>query len=616
MDLPAVSVRSNRSRVAVVSALVLLGALAGTAVAGHGEEGADDEPVPVVVGFHDRPAPDLVRRHGGTVTDTFDLIPAVAATVPASAVAALESQPSVAYVDRDPGVRLGETARAHVEEPNQTVPWGVRRIGADAVQANGTNGNGVVVAVLDSGVDADHPDLEGSYAGGVDLVNDAPDPEDDHGHGTYVAGIVAGADDGQGVVGVAPGASIYDVKVLNESLEGNVSDLVAGIEWAIAGRDGEVGTDDDADVIVMSLATFVGTQMLKEAVEAAYEDHGVLVVAAAGNVGDLDYPDTVTFPARYSEVISAGALNRSDERPAWSGAGPRLELSAPGVDVLSTFVGGGRIRGRGTSSAAPYVAGAAALVLDSRIPPSADGDGDGEWNATEVRERLRESAHDLGPEGRDDEFGHGRVDAAAAVGPPRENEPPTVDLLDPAEGEVGGAVTVRASVSDPESIDAMLSVDVTVDGVPVGAAAYNETTGVFELPVAIGALTDGAQGEVSVSATDGAGATASDAVTVDIEGRNAPPNVAVTAPENGSTVDGLVVVRAAASDDRTASSDLRVEYRFDDEPWSPMRHLGDDKFVGGEVESLEPGRHVLVVRTTDEDGESTTSRVVVTVEDT
>lgn len=544
---------SARHAPAVLAVFAVLGVLAGPAAAGGptaasgpgGGNGAADPvvshgpSVDVVVVFQEQPASrvasgsglreDVVHAYGGVVTETFDVLPAVAATVPAGAVPVLSSHPAVAIVERDEPVRLGgavSAPRAAADatgDPgaNETVPWGVRRVQADAVHDDGTNGNGVVVAVLDSGVDGDHPDLVDSYVGGVDVVANGSDPADAHGHGTFVAGVVAGADDGSGVVGVAPGVSIFDVRVLNGSLVGTPSDLVAGVERAVEGPDGEVGTDDDADVILMSLASFVGPESLKAALDAAYEEHGVVVVAAAGNTGELDYPDTVTFPGRYAEVVAVGAVDREDERPSWSGAGPHLELVAPGVSVRSTARGGGYVRLDGTSVAAPHVAGVAALVLDSRVPPVADHDGDGDWGALEVRERLRLTARDLGPEGPDDDFGHGLVDALAATGEPRANEPPTVDVVAPADGDAVGDVVVRVNASDAESLDRRLVVEVTVDGTHVGEARYNETTGHFELPVAVAALAageDGDEAEVSVTVTDAAGDTAEATVTVTVDG--------------------------------------------------------------------------------------------------
>lgn len=472
-EQPTPPLRSHRSLAAILAAIAVIGPFAAAAGAdGAGRPSTTaGETVEVVVGFGEDPAPDVVREYGGDVRQVLDVVDVVVADVPASALGPLERDPTVALVERDERVALppgatGGAARhsgrtdghdasgvvgtvAAGAEQNQTVPWGVARVGAPAVHANGTTGDGVVVAVLDTGIDTDHPDLRGSYAGGVDVVNNDSDPEDANGHGTHVAGTIAAADDDRGVVGVAPGVSLYAVKVLNESGMGAFSDILAGIEWAVAGPDGEVGTDDDADIISMSLGSFVGKESVHHGIKRAYDDHGVLVVAGAGDAGRRDeYNDTVMAPARYDEVVAVGATNRSDAVPEWSGFGPPLELVAPGVDVEST-VPGGTVPGCGTSMATPHVTGVAALVYDSAIPPGVDADGDGEWDSMEVRARLRATALDLGPARRDDTTGFGLVLAPAAVGDPAETEPRTaMEVRRASDGADAGLVTPGSPVGE------------------------------------------------------------------------------------------------------------------------------------------------------------------------
>jgi subtilisin family serine protease len=261
----------------------------------------------------------------------------------------------------------------------------------DAEYAWGTStGAGINVAVIDTGIDADHPDLAANIAGGVNYVGKGwwkpADPSkwnDGNGHGTHVAGIIAALGNDIGVVGVAPEASLYAVRVLGNSGSGYVSDIVAALEWAIL---------NDMDICNMSLGTDTDVESLEEACDAAAAS-GLLLVAAAGNDGGA-----VDYPAAYSSVIAVAAVDSSDVRPSWSSYGPEVALAGPGVDVYSTWKGSGYKTISGTSMAAPHVAGTLALNLSADLCASAD---------------------DLPPGGIDDYTGCGLVDAGeAATGVP------------------------------------------------------------------------------------------------------------------------------------------------------------------------------------------------------
>jgi subtilisin len=351
---------------------------------------------PVIIGFKSTPGhadKAMVRGHGGEITYSYTIIDAIAAKLPEPAIENIQKNPRVRYVEMDVEVHTLE----------DTLPWGVDRIDAELVWngaedgcdvIGGRNaGTGVNVAIIDTGIDEDHPDL--SVAGGINYVVGSPFDEkfndnwdDDNGHGTHCAGIVAALDNEAGVIGVAPEASLYAVKVLGSNGRGWTSDVIAGIQWS---------RFNGMQVISMSLGSSSGSTSLHDACNAA-ASAGIVVVAAAGNSGPGD--NTVNYPAKYGSVIAVSATDDTDTIASRSSRGPEVELAAPGVSIYSTYKGGGYATMSGTSMACPHVAGAAALVI-------------GEGN---VRQCLQTTAEELGDLGFDTEYGHGLVDAAAAAG--------------------------------------------------------------------------------------------------------------------------------------------------------------------------------------------------------
>jgi len=251
----------------------------------------------------------------------------------------------------------------------------------------GIMGEGAKIALLDTGVDLGHPDLKANILGGIDLVNGDDRPQDDNGHGSGVAGILASRENGLGLIGVAPKAGLWVIKMLGRNEQGTISDLIRGIEWAL---------ERGVDIIAMSLGTEEDNLALHEAIRAASRA-GVLLVAAAGNKGTR-----VLFPAAYPEVIAVAATDRQDRRAWFSNTGPEVELSAPGTELLSTGLEGGYQVVNGTSFAVPHVSGVAALLFSVGLS-----------DASEVRRRLAETAEDLGLALTAQ--GYGLVDAERAV---------------------------------------------------------------------------------------------------------------------------------------------------------------------------------------------------------
>jgi len=225
---------------------------------------------------------------------------------------------------------------------------------------------------------------------------------DANGHGTHVAGIIASRLNGLGVAGVAPKVILYAIRVLDASGSGYVSDVAKGIVEAVKGPDGTPGTPDDADVISMSLGGPDSTT-LHDAVQYAYS-YNVTLVAAAGNEG----ADNPSYPAAYDEVIAVGAVDQSYQVPSWSNRNPTL--TAPGVNILSTWPKNRYAYASGTSMACPHVSATVALIQSIRVAA-----GLRKLTPQEVEQVLTTTAVDLGDPGFDPYYGYGLVDAYGAV---------------------------------------------------------------------------------------------------------------------------------------------------------------------------------------------------------
>lgn len=353
-------------------------------------------------GTADREVKRIVRSMGGKVVGYLPLVNAAVCDLSdAEAIVTLSSHQQVARVDDDLEVRaycrwLRKDSSPQAQ-PAESVPWGVARVDAPSAW-NGVPpdlGSGVDVAVLDTGIDLTHPDLSPNLAAGVNLVDPRRPPADDNGHGTHVAGSLAAALNGFGVVGVAPKVRLHPVKVLDNQGSGTLSGIIQGLDWCVK---------NGIRVVNMSLGSPEGNSTFREAIAQAAEA-GITLVAAAGNAGPN--PDTVGYPARYPEVIAVGAMTASDSVAAYSSRGPEVTVVAPGDAISSTWPGGGYRELSGTSMAAPHVSGLVSLLLAAEpdLKPAA------------VKERLQNAAeplHGLGPEDQ----GKGLVGVRSLLGHP------------------------------------------------------------------------------------------------------------------------------------------------------------------------------------------------------
>ncbi|HEY1739469.1 MAG TPA: S8 family serine peptidase [Acidimicrobiia bacterium] len=282
-----------------------------------------------------------------------------------------------------------------LDDPDESVQWGLSAGDYPAVWPT-TAGNGVIVAVVDSGVRATHQDLTGAVLPGTDYVQAGGDGTDDaNGHGTHVAGIIAARMNGVGGVGGAPGVKILPVRVLDASGSGYMSDVASGIIYA---------ADHGARVINLSLGGTAPSPALEQAMQYA-NGKGAVVVAAAGNGAESG--NAPIYPAAYPEAVAVAAVDNTLHRADFSQYGSYVDLAAPGVNILSDWSSSDSAYAyaSGTSMAAPFASAAAALVVAH----------DPTFSAAQVTQRLESTAVDLGSPGYDEYYGHGLVDAAAAV---------------------------------------------------------------------------------------------------------------------------------------------------------------------------------------------------------
>ncbi len=280
-------------------------------------------------------------------------------------------------------------------DPFYASQWALARLGAEqAWEISSDASNPIIIAIVDTGVDLDHPDLAGKIVPGYNFVDNNNNPMDNNGHGTHVAGIAAAvANNGVGISGVSWSSKIMPIKALDDKGAGNDYLVAQGITWAV---------DNGANIVNLSFGGIQYSTVLKDAVDYAAQK-GVVVIAAAGNEAGNGNP--VFYPAALDNVVAVGATDSFDKHAAFSNYGSYIDISAPGVSVLSTIWDNRYGYMSGTSMAAPFVSGAASLILSLNPRMSRD----------QVEERIKQSADDLGEIGRDDKYGYGQVNLARAI---------------------------------------------------------------------------------------------------------------------------------------------------------------------------------------------------------
>lgn len=480
-------------------------------------------------------------------------------------------------------------------DPYYPSQWHEPKVGAPSAW-DITAGAGVTVAILDSGVDASHPDLVANIVPGWNVYGNDGDTRDVFGHGTKVAGTVAASgNNAAGVAGVAFSSKIMPIRVSDSSGSATSSALAQGLAYA---------ADHGARVANMS---FRGLNCSSTIVAAAkyLRSKGGVAVGSAGNTGGL-----LNCPASEA-IVTVAATTSSDVRASYSSYGPFMSVAAPGSAIYTTVKGGTYGSVSGTSFSSPIAASVYALMIAANpaLQPS------------ELDSILFSTAKDLGSAGWDQYYGWGRIDAYAAVTKATQSMAldtvnPTVAFSAPTGGKISGLVPVNITASDDVGVTQVSlyagSTLIATDSVSPYAFSVDTT------PYADGALT------FTARAFDAAGNYASNSVSVTVANDTKAPVVAVSNPVSGSTVSGAVVIAASATDNQKVSQmtltidGRQVAIAYGGSlayTWSTTTTTTSK--IGGQVVSTTTtlsGAHTIVVRAIDPAGNVGSKFLNVTVE--
>jgi hypothetical protein len=392
--------------------------------------------------------------------------------------------------------------------------WALDRVTFEDAQSLST-GSGVTVAVVDTGVQPNHPDLAGQVLTGWNIIKGTTASADDNGHGTHVAGIIAAiANNSAGITGGAPGVKILPVKVLDSSGSGTWADVAAGILWAC---------NNGAKVINLSVGGTSGNQTLADAVAQANAS-GCLLVAAAGNLGNTT--NLPSYPGAYPEPIAVASVDSNLGHSYFSNTGTYVDIAAPGSSIYSTLMGSSYAYMSGTSMATPYAAAEAALIWSANSS----------WTSTQVRDRLLTTATDLGTSGYDTTFGAGLINPSTAVCG-HMCLAPTITAVGPTSGTTLGGTSVTIAGTSFNGATA-----VTFGGSAAASYTVNSATQITATapPRAAGAV------DVSVATTGGT-AISTNAFTYTAPDPAVAPTLTLVTPATGSSLGGTVVTLTGAN---------------------------------------------------------------------
>lgn len=504
----------------------------------------------------------------------------------------LEKQ-SVDKLARHPLIEFAELDQyvapaAASNDPYFGSAWHLAKVGA-ATAWDVSTGAGVTIAVLDTGVDASHPDLSARMVPGWNFYDNNANTSDVHGHGTGVAGAAAATlNNGTGVASIAGSARIMPVRIADANAWATWSRVAQGLTWA---------ADQGVRVANISYNGVAASSSVRSAAQYMQGKGGVVVVAAGNNSKDEGISPTTT-------MIPVSATDSADLLTSFSSWGDFVAMSAPGIGIWTTVRGGSYQTWNGTSLASPVVAGVVALMMARN--PSLSG--------AQVEQALFASSVDLGNAGRDPVYGHGRVNAAAAVAAVDDlvsnvdTRAPSAAIVNPvANLTVSGLVTVDATATDDKGV---ARVDLLVNGIKVAsdssapfAFAWDSTkvaSGMAELK----ALAVDAAGNVGASAPVAVN-VANTAVAAD----TVAPVVAITSPANGARVSGTVRIDVSASDNQGSagiSNELYVSGK------RVASGTGGALSYSWNTRKAKAGSYVIEARSRDAAGNVSTTSISVT----
>lgn len=317
----------------------------------------------------------------------FSMIPAISTQLTDEQIQYIKELPQIIDIIEEAPIKIDSV---------QEVDWGQSLIGIPKVHESNIYGTGVKVAVLDSGIDSTHPDL--FVVGGYNFIDDTVNYLDDNGHGTHIAGIIAASDNDYGVLGVSPKAKLYSLKVMDENGEGSTIDLAEAIDWSIK---------NNMDILNMSFGYTQKDYIIESLLDEAYEQ-GLIMVSATGNQGI----SSVAYPAKHSSVIAVGAINEDKKIATFSNRGAEIEVTAPGVEILSTYLNHTYALLDGTSMSTAYVSGYLSLLKEA-YPNKSN---------VELRKLLIKNVLDFGATGRDSVYGYGVIQSFLTETPPPTEE--------------------------------------------------------------------------------------------------------------------------------------------------------------------------------------------------
>ncbi|MFC7441073.1 S8 family peptidase [Laceyella putida] len=377
----------------IVAALALGTMVVSTSIPGVHAEATQQHPQEIIVKFKpgasSSKAASLHAKAKGNVTSTNPKLGYQVVTVKKgqsvkAAIATYKADPQVEYVEPNGEIHAAFTPN----DPKYSEQYAPQKVGAEAAWDVTKGSSEVKVAIVDTGVDYNHPDLAGKVEKGKDFIDNDNDPMDENSHGTHCAGITAAkTDNNEGIVGMAPEVTILAERVLDENGSGTWDSVASGITHA---------ADAGAKVISLSLGGSENSKALEDAVKYA-AGKGAVIVAAAGN----ESTNAPSYPAYYDDAIAVAATDQNDLKAYFSNFGDWVDVAAPGVDILSTVPGGGYETMSGTSMATPLVAGEAALLASQGK------------SASDIRKAIEGTAEKIPGTGTD--WIHGRIDAAKAV---------------------------------------------------------------------------------------------------------------------------------------------------------------------------------------------------------